>query len=397
MAISTPRPTLTAGQWIKLFYELLLVVPLQAARNAIPAAVHVTRLGLPLQPTLWNAIVRTLMTNVSPSNLHFLMPPTLEAYQLWMRQSGKHRGFKPAVQEGNYGKTRLMWLTKHDFMDDKVVLFFHGGGYVMPLSSGHLEWMAHLQEEVETALEQKTVGVAVLEYALVPDSIYPMQLAQAIDGLQTLLDQGFRLSSIVIGGDSAGGHLALSVLAHLLRPRDSLSRLDGLRSTPAIHPRNEETPLAGAFLVSPLVSFVTESLRFPSYEVNKRADLLSAYIVTTYGDYLTGGAQDAWMRDQAKGQAWGMALDVQGDLGVEKQWNDVGRVVEGVLITTGENEVFRDPVIEFATRLKKVFSGGVLILRPKEAHDGPLMDFSAGRPASSTTKAIVSFVVRSFQ
>ena len=60
-------------------------------------------------------------------------------------------------------------------------------------------------------------------------------------------------------------------------------------------------------------------------------------------------------------------------------------------------EIFSDHIQQLGKMLKRRSKGEVALYMANEAHDGPLMDFSAGRPASETTRAITSFIIACFE
>ncbi|KAF5241848.1 hypothetical protein FANTH_8964 [Fusarium anthophilum] len=101
------------------------------------------------------------------------------------------------------GKSSLLWIGDRK-QAKKVVLFFHGGGFAAPMTTGHLDWCwrAYVLSGIEKGVE---AAVAVLEYTLIPEARYPVQLRQAASGLAHLLHKGISPQDIIIGGDSAGG------------------------------------------------------------------------------------------------------------------------------------------------------------------------------------------------
>jgi acetyl esterase/lipase len=83
----------------------------------------------------------------------------------------------------------------------KVVVYFHGGGYVLPCGPGHLVWLDDLQNSLGP-----NVSILLLAYDLAPEHPYPAQLKQAVELLRYLVEtEGRSPSDLVIGGDSAGG------------------------------------------------------------------------------------------------------------------------------------------------------------------------------------------------
>lgn len=90
-----------------------------------------------------------------------------------------------------------------------VILYFHGGGFVFgsPRTVGKM--LAHLVK--------KAGGTAVLpQYPLAPEHPFPAACDHAYAAYLALMDEGVDPARIIIGGDSAGGNLALSLLARIL-------------------------------------------------------------------------------------------------------------------------------------------------------------------------------------
>ncbi|TQC41608.1 alpha/beta hydrolase [Rhodococcus sp. WS4] len=91
-----------------------------------------------------------------------------------------------------------------------VVLYLHGGGFVMGTVATTRPLATHLAA---------AVGAPVLypEYRLAPEHPYPAALEDALASYRWLLDQGIPSERIALAGDSAGGGLALLAL---LKMRD---------------------------------------------------------------------------------------------------------------------------------------------------------------------------------
>lgn len=143
--------------------------------------------------------------------------------------------------------------------DDKVILYFHGGGFI----SGTCEFYRDLAARIAKASGMK---VLIIEYRLAPEYLYPAANEDCIGAYRWLLANGYSASDIVFGGDSVGASHALMTLITL---RDE----------------GRELP-AGAFLISPhtdLVHLDGESYQSRaeldptgSLEGNKR--ILDAYV-----------------------------------------------------------------------------------------------------------------------
>ena len=108
----------------------------------------------------------------------------------------------------------------------RVLLYLHGGGYV----SGSLASHRHVVAEAGRQAGMRTLA---LDYRLAPEHPFPAAVEDAVAGYRTLLGQGIAPGHIAVGGDSAGGGLAVALLLAL---------------------RDEALPLpACAWLVSPWV------------------------------------------------------------------------------------------------------------------------------------------------
>ena len=88
-----------------------------------------------------------------------------------------------------------------------VVLYFHGGVYVM----GDAALAADLASQVGRRTDAKVVSV---DYRLAPEHPYPAAVDDALAAYEALLDNGNARSDIVLAGESAGGALAVATLVN---------------------------------------------------------------------------------------------------------------------------------------------------------------------------------------
>jgi acetyl esterase/lipase len=91
------------------------------------------------------------------------------------------------------------------------LLFLHGGGF----SSGSCVTHRELAARLSLASGARAL---VLDYRLAPEHPFPAAVEDAATGYEWLLAQGIKAGQIAVGGDSAGGALALAALL-LLRER----------------------------------------------------------------------------------------------------------------------------------------------------------------------------------
>ncbi|MGK5553934.1 alpha/beta hydrolase [Actinomadura kijaniata] len=161
--------------------------------------------------------------------------------------------------------------------EDRALLYLHGGGYFFG--------SPRLYRPFTWRLAAATARpVLALDYRLVPEHTPADALQDALDAYDLLLERGHDPSRIVVGGDSAGGHLTLALLLTLKR---------------------RERPLPGAaFCLSPWVDLMCSS---GSHSGNARTDhLIPARKLAWLGRrYCEGKAEDdalfAPLRDDLSG------------------------------------------------------------------------------------------------
>ncbi|WP_400190289.1 alpha/beta hydrolase fold domain-containing protein [Hymenobacter sp. B81] len=102
------------------------------------------------------------------------------------------------------------WIEPRDADSRRVLLYLHGGAYVMGSLNTHRGFIG--------ALAQRC-GLRALsaDYRKAPENPFPAALDDALMAWHWLLGQGYRPQDVILAGDSAGGGL---VLALLLRLRD---------------------------------------------------------------------------------------------------------------------------------------------------------------------------------
>jgi epsilon-lactone hydrolase len=88
-----------------------------------------------------------------------------------------------------------------------VVLYFHGGVYVM----GDAALAADLASQVGRRTRAKVISV---DYRLAPEHPYPAAVDDALAAYQALLDTGTGPADIAFAGESAGGGLAIATLVN---------------------------------------------------------------------------------------------------------------------------------------------------------------------------------------
>jgi epsilon-lactone hydrolase len=103
------------------------------------------------------------------------------------------------------------WVIPTGVDEDRVILYLHGGAFVVGSIESHRNMAARLAREAG--------GKAlVIDYRLAPEHPYPAGPRDCLAAYSWLLDQGYSPVRMAIAGDSAGGGLTASTL---LAIRDS--------------------------------------------------------------------------------------------------------------------------------------------------------------------------------
>ncbi|MFX0022248.1 MAG: alpha/beta hydrolase [Candidatus Hermodarchaeota archaeon] len=100
------------------------------------------------------------------------------------------------------------WQIVPGAMEDKVILYFHGGGMILLSPKTHRP----LTIEIANLTKMRVLSV---DYRLAPEHPFPAPLEDCVKSYKWLLSHGIKAENIVIAGDSAGGNLTLTTLIKL--------------------------------------------------------------------------------------------------------------------------------------------------------------------------------------
>ncbi|TKJ23007.1 MAG: alpha/beta hydrolase [Promethearchaeota archaeon Loki_b32] len=112
------------------------------------------------------------------------------------------------IKEIDAGGVPAEWQIVPGAVDDKVILYLHGGGMVLMSPKTHRA----LTIEIAQLTKMRVLSV---DYRLAPEHPFPAQLEDCVNVYRWLLTQGFKAENIVIAGDSAGGNLTLTSMIKL--------------------------------------------------------------------------------------------------------------------------------------------------------------------------------------
>lgn len=206
-------------------------------------------------------------------------------------------------QRGEVGGVPGLWV-RNRARDEGVILYLHGGAYVIGSPETHRAMLAEIGLRCH-------LPVFAPDYRLAPEHPFPAAFNDAVAVWEGLLARGFRPERIVIGGDSAGGGLALALLAHVLE--------GGVRP-------------AGLFAFSPWTDLTLTGVSLVTNAA--REQVLPAHRLTEVRSLILGGARPGEANDPRLSPL-----------------HAVYRSPPPVLIHVAESEILRDDALRMRSRL----------------------------------------------
>ncbi|KAI9041277.1 alpha/beta-hydrolase [Aspergillus affinis] len=311
------KPTLSVGDRLAAGWGILKTIPsivsaafawpLQGSERASTYYRHVTYTAM-----------REVVHNLPTRTIVGLSPTTDQAYTAFVKSIDS-----PAHTVDLGDGTRGHWIG--DSSAEHVLFHCHGGGYAIYATGAHFEGLWSIVQELRRT--GKNLAVLLLSYDVSSTAHYPRQLEQACSLLSYLIQtKGIASSKVILTGDSAGGHLLLSLLSHIIHPHPEVS--------PIVLPPG--ATFLGAALFSPWVTFDTESSE--SMRRNRTKDVLHIPALEDWSAKFTGTApRDNYLDPLRAPPEW---------------W--IGLPIRDILIVSGADEIFIDDIDVFARKLSAV-------------------------------------------
>jgi len=279
---------------------------------------------------------RYLLRRLNVAQFQYIGTRTVESYKKFTTSHGLEANVVD-LPSGIKG----LWLGSKNARN--VLLFFHGGGFVQSSTSSHFEYLQALIDSVSAT--NKDFAVFIPAYTLAPEAVYPTQIKQGVDSLRYLLSETKRLpANVIMGGDSAGGNLAIAVLSHLSHPHPSIPALEISEA------------LKGMLLVSPWTS---ASLKYPSIKQNRLKDLIPSEAASIWMNTYKGGPDvpsDPYIEAVAAPDSWWQRAKTQ-----------------NMIVTAGNEEILLGCIADFVDKYKVYNNKDITyVVGKSEAHDGVL-------------------------
>lgn len=223
------------------------------------------------------------------------------------------------VESLTIGGLDCEWVFCGGVDSHRVLMYLHGGGYVF----GDLDSHRDLAWRLSEASGMKVLNVA---YRLAPENRFPTAVHDATACYRWLLDEGFKPGKVAIGGDSAGGGLAVATMVNL-------------KNLGIAQP-------AGAILLSPWVDLSGSG---DSVDANEKADpMLSRLALDNFADLYVGSL------DRKAPLASPLFADLSG--------------LPAMLVHVGSTEILLSDAERLVHKVKQAGGDAVLEIWPKMPH-----------------------------
>lgn len=297
-----------------------------------------------------NAALRAVTSSMRIGTAQWLSPTFLKTYISWCGKRGRKPDIvdipaaglpDPDGSDGAQRTVKAFWLGNKDTAK-YVMIYAHGGGFVFAGSAQHLNMLDRW-----TSWSQGSLAILCVCYSLSPGAVYPVAVGEIVETLRWILSPsgGNRTpGQVLLGGDSAGGNLALAVLSHLSGHPHPNSRI--------VKKLDLDAKLKGLLVVAPWVS--ADEKKYPSVRKYRNRDIVG-YGCATYWSkaYIGVGDEDEYMWAALAGTDW---------------WKGVR--AEKILMLAGEEEKLVDAVTDVAVKMDKGADQGTVkfVVGKKETH-----------------------------
>ena len=122
---------------------------------------------------------------------------TVEEFRVWYEQfTGQFELPGDAVfEQVGAGGVSAEWISTPGVADDRVIMYLHGGGYMIGSMRTHRSPLSYLSQ----VSDARVLG---LNYRLAPEHPFPAAVEDSVAAYRWLLAEGVSPGRIVIGGDS---------------------------------------------------------------------------------------------------------------------------------------------------------------------------------------------------
>lgn len=249
---------------------------------------------------------------------------SLETYRKAARQPLFERMPRGIIwEQGQINGVSGEWITPRNIAANRLLLYLHGGGYVLSTPHVHRVLVGRLAHTL-------SCRAFMPEYRLAPEHPFPAAVEDVTATYEGILASGYASALVIVAGDSAGGGLTAALMLRL---------------------REMGRPLpAAACLISALLDCTFSGARLTELQQSDPYLRLSDLKLMAKHYYT--------------------AHDPQHPL-ISPLWADLDGLPP-LFVLAGENELLRDEVVRFAERAQEAGVAVELKVWPGMVHAFPL-------------------------
>ena len=155
--------------------------------------------------SLQNFVISTLMRLAQRANAKLSAEHRFRRNRRVLATNRSKPGPTVQIKPDQLAGLPVEWVTPRKLTQpdtEPICLYLHGGAFVMGGLNSHRDLAAQLAQRAQ-------IRLLMVDYRLAPEHPFPAALDDALAVYRALLAQGIPAQRLLLGGDSAGGNLAL--------------------------------------------------------------------------------------------------------------------------------------------------------------------------------------------
>lgn len=299
--------------------------------------------------------VKTLriFTGLHIDNLLYFKPKYIKYHKVKINNSTNSTNSINSINSTSSNISEWIWNTNKILnykSHTKYIFYIHGGAFCAGDSYNVRGFLYRLSERTNSVIFS-------INYRKAPEYKYPIPLLDCIDAYMYFLTQIKNLDEnpiIIIMGDSAGGNLAVNLIAYLIKSNLHIS--------------------SACILISPWVN-LTDWNYSQSWKVNKDYDFVKSEMVKFFAfQYIDS------------------LINKLEDVSLLYLSDDILTKFPPILIEYGDYEVLRDQIQEFSIKLEKLGIDITYNSRYEMIHNFPLFYFTKIPQAEDFFISVTNFI-----
>lgn len=294
-----------------------------------------------------NPYIFKSITDIDYAKILISIPSNIECHKVKFTHSNFDAEFI-------YQKTITNYKNHHTY-----IIYIHGGAFCMGKTSDVKNFLSVVAEKTNSVIYS-------INYRKAPEYKYPIPLDDCLDAYFYLDEKIFNFNyenkQIIIMGDSAGGNLAISLVARLIE----------------LNMKNQSKSIlipSKCILLSPWVNLtdygIDDNYNLKKNKLKNKSKIVSSWELNKSYDFITPTLAKLFALEYINETTHTLK-----DVSPAYFSNDILSKLPPVLIECGECEVLYDQIKKFATKLKKLNVDVKFNARYEMIHNFPLFYFT---------------------